>query len=250
MTLETLLWRLTLMRRGWLILAVLCGLTYLILVPFYLYTAWVEYVMAATGVATRTGVNSWLVQVVAHSAGRLEVLSIAFRVLGACFWLAWLWYAVCFAIRLSPDAPPRYGPWISVLCWFVPVVQYILPQVVMIDIARITVRDDRSPPDEGDGETLPNLDSRDLYWLTPAILVCNLVSLGLMKVIGEAMSGGLTFSTHGQHILHLASAAGVVGLLLLLCVDAYMRTVAKAQETRAARLFLDGPPSGLPADSL
>ncbi|MCE6074892.1 DUF4328 domain-containing protein [Agrobacterium vitis] len=240
MTLDTLLRRMTWMRRGWLVLAALCGVLYFILVPFFLYTAWVQYVVAATGFATYTGVTSWLAQGVGRWAAFIEVGAVVFRVASACFWLAWLWFAVHFAARLSPDAPPRLGPWVSVICWFVPIIKYIFPQVVMMEIARITMRDDHAPPEgQAPDHDLPVLNVRDLYWLVPSILVCNLVSLTVMNVVSQAVADQLQFSAHSQHILHLAAAGGVASLLSLLAMDAYARTMAKAQETRLARLFLD-----------
>jgi hypothetical protein len=231
MQLDALVTQLTWFRRGWLLAAVITGLLYMLLVPFYLYTAWVQYVVVATGAAAYTGVNGWLVQVMATWAGPMDSSIIVFQVLGLVLWFGWLWLACRFASILAPTGKLRFGVFFITLFWFVPVLNMLFVPLGLIEIANATMTDPHAPP-----EAEPDRDIPVLAW---AIGILNLVGDGLFFYLAHTSSGAYENPVYGQNLMHVAAASGIVTLLLLLAMDAYIRRLASAQETRAARLHLN-----------
>lgn len=230
MPLDTLLKQLIWLRRGWLITAVITGVLYLLLVPFYLYTAWVQYVVVATGAAAYTGVNGWLVQVMAAWAGPMDRSILIFQVLGLVLWFGWLWFSCRFAIRLVPEGKLRFGPVSITICWFIPVLNVLLVPLALIDIANLTTNDRQAGADIVPDSEMP--------WLAWSIGGLNLLGDGLFFYLTHISAGLYENPVYGQSLMHVAAASGVVTLLLLLAMDAYIRRLASAQDIRLARLHL------------
>lgn len=230
MQLDTLLTQLMWLRRGWVVCAVITGALYMLLVPFYLYTAWVQYVVEATGAALYTGVNGWLVQIMASWAGPMDSAIIVFQVLGLVFWFGWLWLSCSFATLVAPAGKLRFGMFSITLCWFVPVLNMLVVPLALIDIVNATMSDPQAP-----AETAPDGEIPVLAW---AIGILNLLGDGLFFYLAHTSSSAFESGVSGQNLMHIAAASGIVTLLLLLAMDAYIRRLADAQEIRAARLHL------------
>ncbi|MBB4953825.1 hypothetical protein H4S14_001885 [Agrobacterium vitis] len=231
MQLETLLQRLTWLRRGWLITAVGTGLLSGLLVPFYLYTAWVQYVVVATGGAGYTGVNGWLVQVMAAWAGPMDRSIIVFEVLGLVLWFGWLWLACRFARVLAPDGRLRFGAFSIAICWFIPVFNVLFVPLALIELANVTMHDPQLETTEA--------EQSEMVWLAWMIGGLNLVGDGLFFYLTQTSSDAYQSPDYGQSLMHIAATSGVVTLLLLLAMESYIRRLTSAQETRLARLHLN-----------
>lgn len=243
MPLDTLLKPLTWLRRGWLMAAIVTGVLYACLIPFYLYTAWVQYVVVATGAAAYTGINGWLVRLMARWAGLIDANIILLQVIGLAFWFGWLWFANRFAVALtqvgreaegqsaSPVHRLRFGAGFIILFWFVPVLNVLFVPLALLEIARTTLHDS-SQDDAGESHT------PDMAWLAWGIGGLNFLSDGLFFALVHRPVDAFDDPVSGQTLMHLAAASGVVSLLLLLAIDAYIRRLTDAQETRLARLRL------------
>jgi Domain of unknown function (DUF4328) len=231
MQLDTLLKQLVWLRRGWLIAAVITGVLYALLIPFYLYTAWVQYVVVATGAAAYTGVNGGLVRLMAAWAGLIDASIIVFQVIGLAFWFGWLWFSARFAVILSPQGKLRFGAASLVIVWFIPVLNLLFVPLALMDIARTTMHDPQQEAPEA--EATP-----DMPWLAWIIGLLDLVGDGLFFILAHRPPDAFDNPVSGQTLMHLAAASGVVTLMLLLAMDAYIRRLTEAQETRLARIHL------------
>lgn len=243
MPLDTLLKPLTWLRRGWLLAALIIGALYAVLIPFYLYTAWVQYVVVATGAAAYTGVNGWLVRLIAAWAGLIDANIIGFQVIGLAFWFGWLWFSNRFAVALTQVGSlaegqsgtqagrVRFGAAFIVIFWFVPVLNLLFVPIALMDIARTTLHDPQQ-------ESVPESHIRDMAWLAWGIGGLNFLGDCLFFLLAHRPVDAFDDPVSGQTLMHLASASGVVSLLLLLTIDAYIRRLTAAQETRLARLRL------------
>lgn len=230
MQLETLLKQLTWLRRGWLVAAAITGVLYGLLIPFYLYTAWVQYVVVATGVATHTGVNGWLVRLMARWAGLMDASIIVFQVIGMVLWFGWLWFSSRFAVQLGNPVKLRFNVVLIAVFWFVPVLNLIIVPLVLMDLARATLHDPQLE-DAFEGQA-------EITWLAWAIAVLNLTGDGLFLALAHRSADAFNNAVSGQTLMHLAAASGVVALLLLLTIDAYIRRMTRAQDIRLARIHL------------
>ncbi|TWD55286.1 uncharacterized protein DUF4328 [Agrobacterium vitis] len=230
MQLDALLTQLMWLRRGWLFCAVITGALYMLLVPFYLYTAWVQYVVEATGAAISTGVNGWLVQIMASWAGPMDSGIVVFQVLGLVLWFGWLWLSCRFVALLGHGEKMRFGAFSITVLWFAPVLNLLFVPFGLMEIANATTKD---PQSLADAE--PDRDIPVLAW---GIGILNLLSDGLFFYLANTSASAFAGEISGQNLMHIAAVSGIVTLLLLLAMDAYIRRIAEAQETRAARLHL------------
>lgn len=231
MQLDTLLTQLRWLRLSWLVAAVITGGLYMLLVPFYLYTAWVQYVVVATGAAAYTGVNGWLVQIMAAWAGPMDSGIVVFQVLGLVFWFGWLWLSCRFVALLAPGEKMRFGAFSMTILWFAPVLNMLLVPLGLMELAHATTKDPQALPDAE-----PDRDIPVLAW---SIGILNLLGDGLFFYLAQTSSESYENPVYGQNLMHIAAASGIVTLLLLLAMDAYIRRIAQAQEIRAARLHLN-----------
>ncbi|MGG7516458.1 DUF4328 domain-containing protein [Allorhizobium undicola] len=229
MTLDTLLTRLIWIRRAWLGAALFCGLLHVMAVLIYLYGAWAQFMLLRNGLAAFSQLNMPMVRLVQFWGSQLDgILQIA-RILCLAVAIVWFWFSGRFAMQACPQRKPRFGPWIVAGSWFVPLVNVIVPPMAMMQMARATRLDPlmEEPSPERHGRTMTALVflAHGLYIAT--ILLYQFATMQAMRAAGQpdALLG----------LLHLAAAGGVVTLLWLLALDAFMRALMAAQETRLAR---------------
>jgi hypothetical protein len=142
---------------------------------------------------------------------RASLLTWVFAWLAAAFVvLLWIWRARANAEVLSP-VPPRLSRWWSVGCWFVPIVNLVLPPRVLVDIwaASCAGRDSR------DGY-VPSIRLVRAWWVaqwTCVVLVVLFVLVGA-RVVGidgysvadqpEVLAVLLAVVVHGAAVLFAA----------------------------------------------
>ncbi|MCM2291288.1 hypothetical protein NAC44_02965 [Allorhizobium sp. BGMRC 0089] len=237
MQLEALLGKMVWYRRGFLVAAALTLLFYTILIPFYLYSAWVQYVVVKTGATAMTAINGRLIAIVMLWAPPIEDILILLRLLALVFWLSWLWSAARFAWTLEPEKRLHFYPVATLILWFVPVINVIAMPLALNDIARTVMRE---PQPASDAAPLTMPGKADMLWLSGAIGLLHGASDALFFYLAKVPISDFQDPLKGLNLTHAAAGIGVVTLLMLLAMDAYIRKLTLAQEIRLARRHLSG----------
>lgn len=203
-------------RRAWTLAASISGVMLGLSVAFYLYLAFVSYVIEKTGSTFRTGAESPLFQVLLEISGIFDLCLAAFQVLAILFFLRWIWLALTLARRLERGSI-RYAPLVAIAGFLVPVANLWMPLFTLIDLEEFAaVRETRSVP------ALP--------WHPAGIVLSAILAFGLMRIVNDAPVDGFSDPGASQRLMQIAAIAAIAHMVLLLMSHAYMSLVTPGLE--------------------
>lgn len=198
-------------RRAWTLAASISGVMLALSVAFYLYLAFVSYVIEKTGSAFRTGAESPLFQVLLEFSGAFDLCLAAFQVLAVLFFLRWIWLALTLARKLDRGSI-RYAPLVAIAGFLVPVVNLWMPLFTMIDLDEFAAsRETRSVP------AIP--------WYPASILLSAILAFGLMRIVNDTPVDGFSDPGASQRLMQVAAIGAIAHMVLLLLTHGFMALV-------------------------
>ena len=221
---------LTWARRAWNVTAFASGAMLALTAGFYLYLAFVSYVVEKTGSAFRTGAESPLFQMVLAASGPFDLCLALLQFLTILFFLRWIWLSVRLARAIRRDSV-RYTPWVAVLGFLVPIANLWMTICTLRDIEEFSAgQEERSAP------AFP--------WYPTGMVLSGVLVLGLWRIVSAAPLDGFSDPAASQRLMQIAAFGAVAHLVLLMLTHAYMHLVLPGQELALRELAeAEGPTS-------
>ncbi|MBW8321324.1 MAG: DUF4328 domain-containing protein [Arenimonas sp.] len=222
-------------RRAWNVTACAVGAMLTLTAGFYLYLAFVSYVVEKTGSAFRTGAENPLFQMVLDVSGIFDLCLAVLQFLTILFFLRWIWLSVTLARAIRRDSV-RYTPWVAVLGFFVPIANLWMTTSTLRDIEKFSAgQEERVPP------AFP--------WYPAGMVLCGVLVLGLWRIVSAAPLDGFADPAASQRLMQVAAFGAVAHLVLLMLTHGFMRLVSPGQELALRELAeAEGPVSKASAE--
>lgn len=215
-------------RRAWTVTACASGTMLALTAGFYLYLAFVSYVVEKTGSAFRTGAESPIFQMVLAASGPFDLCLAVLQLLTILFFLRWIWLSVKLARAIRRDSV-RYTPWVAVLGFFVPIANLWMTIHTLKDIEAFSAsQEERAPP------VFP--------WYPSGMVLSGVLVLGLWRIVSAAPLDGFSDPAASQRLMQIAAFGAIAHLVLLMLTHAYMHLVLPGQELALRELAeAEGP---------
>ncbi|GEO85062.1 MULTISPECIES: DUF4328 domain-containing protein [Alphaproteobacteria] len=203
-------------RRAWVVLAWLSGSMLVLSVGFYLYIAFVSYVIEHTGSTFRTGADSAAFQVMLNASGVFDLCLTVLEAVAILVFLRWIWLSVVLARAVNRESV-RYAPWVAVVGFLVPIVNYWMPLQVLIDLEAFAAAEEERPV-----SAFP--------WYPAGMVFCGFLAYGLWQIVNATPVEGFSNPAASQRLMQIAALGAIAHLVLLMLSNAYMRIVSTGQE--------------------
>lgn len=207
---------LTWARRAWILTACVSGAMLALSVAFYLYLAFVSYVVEKTGSAFRTGAESPVFQTLLDLSGSFDLFLTVFQLLALLFFLRWIWLSVALSRAVRRDSV-RYAPWVAVAGFLVPIVNLWMPLLTMVDIEEFAAAQETRPT-----ATLP--------WYPAGMVLSGILVHGLWQIVSAAPLDGFSDPSASQRLMQVAAIGAIANMVLLMLTYAYMHAVTPGLE--------------------
>lgn len=207
---------LTWARRAWVLMACVSGVMLTLSVGFYLYLAFVSYVVEKTGSAFRTGAESPLFQAMLEVTGPFDLSLAVLQALTILFFLCWIWLSVRLANAVRRDSV-RYTPWMAIVGFFIPVANLWMPLYTLIDLEDFAA--------ESESRAVSSIP-----WYPAGIVLTAILAFGLMRIVGDAPVDGFSDPAASQRLMQVAAVGAIAHLVLLMLTYAYMHAVSPGLE--------------------
>ena len=209
-------------RRAWFLTACVSGAMLTFSVGFYLYIAFVNYVIEKTGSTFRTGAESQLFQAMLEFTGPFDLVLAVVQALTLLLFLRWIWLSVRLANAVRRDSV-RYSARLAIVGFFVPVANLWMPLFTLIDLEDFAAeRESRAAP------AVP--------WYPAGIVLSAILATGLMRLVAAAPTDGFSDPAASQQLMQVAAVGAIAHLVLLMLVHAYMQRLLPGQELALVEL--------------
>lgn len=203
-------------RRAWVLTAGVSGAMLALSTAFYLYLAFVSYVVEKTGSAFRTGAESPAFQVLLDFSGSFDLGLTVFQLLAILFFLRWIWLSVTLA-RAVRQGSVRYAPWMAVAGFLVPIVNLWMPLLTMVDIEEFAAAQETRP-------------TGVLPWYPAGMVLTGILVYGLWQIVSAAPVDGFADPSASQRLMQIAALGAIANMVLLMQTYAYMHAVTPGLE--------------------
>lgn len=210
------------MHRAWTATALVSAGLLVLSTLFYLYIAFVSYVLEHTGSNAHTGADSPVFAVLMRVAGPFDLVVAALAVLNTAFFFYWLFLSVGLARAIEP-ASVRYPPWTALLGFVVPIVNLWMPIYTLVDLDDFAARQEAR-------------STARFPLLASAMMLCCVVALTASNRTSQASNAGVADFAAGQSLMQLASAGAIANILLLMLVQVFMHRTKPGQDIALAKL--------------
>lgn len=221
-------------RRAWFLAACVGGAMLTFSVGFYLYIAFVNYVIEKTGSTFHTGAESLLFQAMLDLTGPFDLTLAVVQAFTLLFFLRWTWLSVHLANAVRRDSV-RYSARLAIVGFFVPVANLWMPLYTLIDLEDFSA--------ESESRTAPSIP-----WYPAGIVLSATLATGLMQIVSAAPADGFSDPAASQHLMQVAAVGAIAHLVLLMLVHAYMQRLSSGQELALVELTesegMSSPDSG------
>lgn len=207
---------LTWARRAWVLTACVSGAMLALSTAFYLYLAFVSYVVEKTGSAFRTGAESPAFQALLDLSGSFDLGLTAFQLLAILFFLRWIWLSVTVA-RAVRQGSVRYVPWMAVAGFLVPIVNLWMPLLTMVDIEEFAAAQETRP-------------TGILPWYPAGMVLSAILVYGLWQIVSATPVDGFSDPSASQRLMQVAALGAIANMVLLMLTYAYMHAVTPGLE--------------------
>lgn len=207
---------LTWARRAWVLTACVSGAMLALSTAFYLYLAFVSYVVEKTGSAFRTGAESPAFQALLDFSGSFDLGLTVFQLLAILFFLRWIWLSVTLA-RAVRQGGVRYAPWMAVAGFLVPIVNLWMPLLTMVDIEEFAAAQETRP-------------TGVLPWYPAGMVLTGILVYGLWQIVSAAPVDGFSDPSASQRLMQVAALGAIANMVLLMLTYAYMHAVTPGLE--------------------
>lgn len=203
-------------RRAWVLTACVSGAMLALSTAFYLYLAFVSYVVEKTGSAFRTGAESPAFQALLDLSGSFDLGLTVFQLLAILFFLRWIWLSVTLA-RAVRQGSVRYAPWMAVAGFLVPIVNLWMPLLTMVDIEEFAAAQETRP-------------TGVLPWYPAGMVLTGILVYGLWQIVSAAPVDGFSDPSASQRLMQVAALGAIANMVLLMLSYAYMHAVTPGLE--------------------
>ncbi len=207
---------LTWARRAWVLTASVAGAMLALSAVFYLYLAFVSYVVDKTGSAFRTGAESRVFQTLLDLSGSFDLCLTVFQLLTLLFFLRWIWLSVTLS-RAVRRGSVRYAPWMAVAGFLVPIVNLWMPLLTMVDIEEFAAAQETRP-------------TAVLPWYPAGMVLSGILVYGLWQIVSAAPVDGFSDPSASQRLMQVAAFGAIANMVLLMLTYAYMHAVTPGLE--------------------
>lgn len=191
-------------------------------VLYYLYIAFVCYVVEHTGSAANTGADSAIFDVIDAAARPFDASVLLLSVVKGVVFLYWIWVSVRLALQTLPGSV-RYTAFISVMGFLVPVANIWMPLFTLIDLEEFSAVQGETPTDGF--AKLPGL-----------LTTLGLVYGGLSPVVSSMPDDISTDLAAAQAMMQTAAVFSITGILLMMVSFTFLVKVKPGQDIALAKL--------------